>query len=208
MGARAIDTLLGIGVYVSVSLILVTTGDIEIVDALTPRYDVERLGILKESSPRHADVLLCTGPVTRQSRDRLRRIYEQMPAPKWVVAVGGCSCSGGVFRDGYNVLGGIDQVLPVDIYIPGCPVRPEALIDGFLKLKEKIKAERIGKIETLKGREVPAFGGSMVAEEKEVDMMKKGWGGVVKKPEKATSKGESGAAKQAQKATSKAGGGT
>jgi NADH-quinone oxidoreductase B subunit len=113
--------------------------DIEIVDTLTPRFDVERLGILKESSPRHADILLCTGPVTRQSRARLRRIYEQIPAPKWVVAVGGCSCSGGIFRGGYNVLGGIDQVLPVDIYIPGCPSRPEAIIEGILQLLETIE---------------------------------------------------------------------
>ncbi len=108
--------------------------DIEILDLLTPRYDVERLGILKEASPRHADILLCTGPVTRQSRDRLRRIYEQMPAPKWVVAVGTCATSGGVFRGSYNMLGGIDQVIPVDLYIPGCPPRPEVIIEGLARL--------------------------------------------------------------------------
>jgi NADH-quinone oxidoreductase B subunit len=113
--------------------------DIEILDLLTPRYDVERLGILKEASPRHADVLLCTGPVTRQSRDRLRRIYEQMPAPKWVIAVGSCSCSGGVFQGGLNVLGGVDQLLPVDVYVPGCPCRPEAVIDGLVTLLESLK---------------------------------------------------------------------
>lgn len=112
--------------------------DIEILDLLTPRYDVERLGILMEASPRHADILLCSGPVTRQSRDRLRRIYEQMPTPKWVVAVGSCSCSGGIFQDSYNVLGGIDQILPVDMYIPGCPCRPEAVIDGLLRLLKTI----------------------------------------------------------------------
>lgn len=114
--------------------------DIEILDLLTPRYDVERLGILKEASPRHADILLCTGPVTRQSRDRLVRIYEQMPAPKWVVAMGSCSCSGGVFSGGYNIIGGIDQVLPVDMYIPGCPSRPEVFIDGLARLLATIKA--------------------------------------------------------------------
>jgi NADH-quinone oxidoreductase B subunit len=108
--------------------------DIEILDTLTPRYDVERLGILKEASPRHADVLLCTGPVTRQSRDRLKMIWEQMPQPKWLVAVGSCSVSGGVFRGAYNVVGGVDQVLPVDFYIPGCPCRPEAIIDGLVQL--------------------------------------------------------------------------
>ena len=113
--------------------------DIEILDLLTPRYDVERLGILKEASPRHADVLLCTGPVTRQSRDALRRIYAQMPAPKWVVAVGSCSCSGGVFQGAYNILGGVEQVLPVDMYIPGCPCRPETIIDGLVSLLERIE---------------------------------------------------------------------
>jgi len=112
--------------------------DIEILDLLTPRYDVERLGILKEGSPRHADVLLCTGPVTRQSRARLAQIHAQMPEPKWVVAVGSCATSGGVFQGGINVLGGIDQVLPVDLYIPGCPCRPEAIIDGIVKLVELI----------------------------------------------------------------------
>ena len=108
--------------------------DIEIVDLLTPRYDVERLGILKVASPRHADIMLCTGPVTRQARDPLLRIYEQMPAPKWVMAVGTCACSGGVFAEAYHVLGGVDQLLPVAMYLPGCPVRPEAIIEGLQQL--------------------------------------------------------------------------
>lgn len=113
--------------------------DIEILDLLTPRYDVERLGVLVAASPRHADVLLCTGPVTRQSRARLERIYAQMPAPKWVLAVGSCGCSGGVFAGAHNVLGGIDQVLPVDIYVPGCPCRPEAMIAGLAQLLEALR---------------------------------------------------------------------
>ena len=112
--------------------------DIEILDLLTPRYDVERLGIIDEASPRHADVLLCTGPVTRQARSGLKQIYTQMPSPKWVVAVGSCSNTGGVFIDSETVLGGVDSVLPVDIYIPGCPCRPEAIIEGLLKLREEI----------------------------------------------------------------------
>ncbi len=112
--------------------------DIEFLDLLTPRYDIERLGILKEASPRHADVLVCTGPVTRQSRDRLWRIYQQIPEPKWVVAVGICACSGGIFEGSYNILGGIDQLLPVSIYVPGCPARPEAMIDALLQLSEMI----------------------------------------------------------------------
>ncbi len=108
--------------------------DIEILATLTPRYDLERFGVKLKGSPRHADVLLCTGAVTRQARDRLVRIYEQMHEPKFVVAIGACALSGGVFRGCYNVMDGVDQVIPVDAYIPGCPPRPEAIIDGVVKL--------------------------------------------------------------------------
>jgi NADH-quinone oxidoreductase B subunit len=108
--------------------------DIEILATLTPRYDLERLGVKLQGSPRHADVLICTGPVTRQARERLLRIYEQMHEPKFVVAVGSCALSGGIFQGCYNVMGGIDQVIPVNAYIPGCPPRPEAIIDGVVKL--------------------------------------------------------------------------
>ena len=113
--------------------------DIEVLAALTPRYDVERFGILPMGSPRHADVLVVTGPVTRQVRDRLVRVYEQMPEPKFVVAVGSCAISGGVFRGAYNVLGGVDEVLPVDVYVAGCPPKPEAIIDGIVALVSKLK---------------------------------------------------------------------
>jgi NADH-quinone oxidoreductase B subunit len=112
--------------------------DIEILDLLTPRYDVERMGILAEASPRQADVLLCTGPVTLQTREAIWQIYTQMPSPKWVVAIGSCSATGGVFASSDTVLGGVDKLLPVDLYIPGCPVRPEAIIAGLVKLQEKI----------------------------------------------------------------------
>ncbi len=108
--------------------------DIEIVDALTPRYDIERFGILLKGTPRHADVMICSGAVTNQIEDRLKRVYEQMPEPRFVVAVGTCASSGGVFNGCYNVKGGIDTVIPVNAYIPGCPVRPEAIIDGVVKL--------------------------------------------------------------------------
>ncbi len=113
--------------------------DIEIVDALTPRFDVERFGILLKASPRHADVIVCTGPATRQMKDRIIRLYEQTPDPKFVVAVGACAMSGCVYRGAYNVLGGIDQVIPVDIYVPGCPPRPDAIIDGIVKLLKKLE---------------------------------------------------------------------
>jgi NADH-quinone oxidoreductase B subunit len=108
--------------------------DIEILATLTPRYDLERLGVKLQGSPRHADVLICTGPVTRLARERLLRTFEQMPEPKFVIAVGSCSTSGGVFQGCYNIVGGIEEVLPVDVFIPGCPPRPEAIIDGVVKL--------------------------------------------------------------------------
>lgn len=117
--------------------------DIEIVAALTPRFDIERFGIQLKGTPRHADVLVCSGPVTRQTRDRLKRIYDQMANPKFVIAVGTCACSGGVFNGCYNVEGGIDQVIPVNAYIPGCPVRPETIIDGVAKLLGSLQGQKI-----------------------------------------------------------------
>lgn len=108
--------------------------DIEVVDALTPRFDLERLGVLQQGSPRHADVLVVTGAVTLQTRNRLKEIYEQMPSPKLVIAVGTCACSGGIFDGCYCVTGGVNEVVPVDAYIPGCAVRPEAIIDAVNKL--------------------------------------------------------------------------
>ena len=113
--------------------------DIETVASLTPRYDMERFGVQLKGTPRHADVLVCTGPVTKQMKDRLVRIYEQMPEPKLVVAVGTCACSGGVFSGCYCVEGGIDSVIPVSAYIPGCAARPEAIIDGVVKLLKTLE---------------------------------------------------------------------
>jgi NADH-quinone oxidoreductase B subunit len=112
--------------------------DIEIVAALTPRFDVERFGVLLKATPRHADVIIATGPVTRQLKDRIIRIYEQTPDPKFVVAVGACAMSGCVYRGAYNILGGLDQVIPVDVYVPGCPARPDAILDGVVKLLGKL----------------------------------------------------------------------
>ena len=115
--------------------------DIEVIAALTPRFDLERFGILLKGSPRHADILVCTGSVTRQCEKRLKRIYEQMPEPKFVIAVGVCACSGGVFRGCYNVRGGIDTVIPVDVYVGGCPPRPSEIIDAVVKLIEKLQGK-------------------------------------------------------------------
>src|SRR5262250_2964208 len=107
-------------------------------------YDVERFGIKFAASPRHADVLLVTGPVTRNMKVALERTYTATPDPKWVVAVGDCGCGCGVFEGSYAVIGGVDKVLPVDLHIPGCPPRPAALLAGLIALLEKVADRRVG----------------------------------------------------------------
>jgi Ni,Fe-hydrogenase III small subunit len=106
--------------------------DIEILACLSPKYDVERFGIINTGNPKQSDVLLITGPVTKRSRERLVEIYAQMPEPKVVISCGSCASTGGVFREMYNIEGGIDQVIPVDVYVPGCACRPEQIIDGVV----------------------------------------------------------------------------
>ena len=117
--------------------------DIEVLACLTPLYDVERFGIINTGDPKQADILLITGAVNDQNKNVVKQLCEQMPEPKVVVAVGICACSGGVFRDCYNILGGVDTVIPVDVYVPGCAARPESIIDGIVKgltvLEEKTK---------------------------------------------------------------------
>jgi NADH-quinone oxidoreductase subunit B len=115
---------------------------LEMAAAGGPRFDMERFGVIGRSSPRQCDVIIVNGPVSQKLAPRLIRIYEQMPEPKWVVAMGECSISGGPFWESYNIIEGADKIIPVDIYIPGCPVRPEALLDGFLKLRKKLRNER------------------------------------------------------------------
>lgn len=107
--------------------------DIEVLACLTPMYDVERFGIINTGNPKHADVFLVTGSVNEQNKTVVKQIYEQMPEPKVVVAVGICANNGGIFRECYNVMGGVDTVIPVDVYVPGCAARPEAIIDGVVK---------------------------------------------------------------------------
>ncbi|MEF2144295.1 MAG: NADH-quinone oxidoreductase subunit B family protein [Desulfovibrionaceae bacterium] len=120
--------------------------DIEVLACLTPMYDVERFGVVNVGNPKHADVLLVTGTVNHRNKKVLKNIYDQMPEPKAVIAIGACGASGGIFRDAYNVVGGVDKVIPVDVYVPGCPSKPEAIIDGVVEGLKKFqqKVEQAG----------------------------------------------------------------
>lgn len=129
--------------------------DIETLACLTPVYDVERFGIINIGNPKQADILLVTGTVNYRNAKVIKTLYEQMPEPKVVVAIGSCALSGGIFKECQNVLGGVDKVIPVDVYVPGCAAKPEAIIDGVVlglqKFMEKAKVasaeETTGKIQ-------------------------------------------------------------
>lgn len=110
---------------------------IEMMAAGASSHDLDRFGIIFRASPRQSDCIIIAGTVTKKMLPVIKTVYEQMPEPKWVVAMGACACSGGVF-DTYSVVQGIDEALPVDVYIPGCPPRPEALLYGLIKLQDKI----------------------------------------------------------------------
>ena len=107
--------------------------DIEVLACTCPRFDVERFGIINTGDPMHADIFLITGGINTQNAPVVKQIYSQIPEPKVVVAVGTCACTGGIFKECYNILGGVDTVIPVDIYVPGCAARPESIIDGVVK---------------------------------------------------------------------------
>ena len=141
--------------------------DIEILACLGPKYDIERFGMINTGNPKQSDILLVTGPVTKRSRERLLEIYAQMPEPKVVISCGACASTGGVFRGMYNCEGGIDQYIPVDVYVCGCGTRPEQIIDGVVqalailerKTKEmevsvRLKREALREGEQLNRREV------------------------------------------------------
>jgi Ni,Fe-hydrogenase III small subunit len=124
--------------------------EIEIAALNNPIYDIERFGIRFVASPRHADVLLVTGPASRNMEIALQRTYNATPTPKIVIAVGACACSGGIFGDTYATTGGIDKVIPVDVYIPGCPPRPQVLIYGLLLAIDKLPSDRQNKLKNQK----------------------------------------------------------
>jgi len=117
--------------------------DIELLDCLTPRYDVERFGMKLVGTIRHADVLLVNGSINKRDKDRLLEIYHQAPKPILTVAIGACGCSGGIFAEGYTNAGPVDELIPIDAFIPGCPPKPEAIIAGIVHLVNKKKSNNI-----------------------------------------------------------------
>ena len=111
---------------------------IEMMATFASRFDVERFGMVTWASPRHSDLMIVSGTVTIKMAPMLERIYDQMPDPKWVISMGSCANSGGPFRHGYHVVKGVDRVVPVDVYVPGCPPTPESLMFGILKLQDQV----------------------------------------------------------------------
>lgn len=130
--------------------------DIEVLATTAPVYDLERFGVINTGNPKHADIFLITGGINSQNAPVVKQIYDQIPDPKVVVAVGICACDGGIFKECYNILGGVDKVIPVDIYVPGCAARPEAIIDGVQKAVVLLDKKR----EQMDAAVRPAAGGA------------------------------------------------
>ena len=117
---------------------------IEMMSTFMSHHDLDRFGIVTWPSPRQSDVMIVAGTVVKKMEEPIKLLYEQMPSPKWVIAMGSCASAGGPYQKSYSVVMGVDHIIPVDIYIPGCPPRPEALMDGLIKLQDKIMHEGEG----------------------------------------------------------------
>jgi NADH-quinone oxidoreductase subunit B len=115
---------------------------IEMMGTYASHYDLDRIGVLPRNSPRQSDVMIVSGTVTMKMAESVKRLYDQMPEPRYVISMGSCAnCGGPYWQHGYHVLKGVDKIIPVDVYVPGCPPRPEALIGGIMKLQEKIRKQ-------------------------------------------------------------------
>lgn len=116
---------------------------IELMQTGASRYDLDRFGAVFRATPRQSDLMIVAGTITHKMADRVKKLYDQMPSPKYVIAMGSCANTGGpFFKDSYSVLKGVDRIVPVDVYVPGCPPKPEALIEGIMKLQEKIMEKK------------------------------------------------------------------
>lgn len=124
---------------------------VELNNCIALRRELAQLGVARVSSPLHADILIVSGLVTISAAEELKRLYEQIPAPKYVIALGACACSGGVFADCHAVCGGVDSVIPVDVFVPGCAVSPDSIIDGIRKLVEKLEQQLTDDLEAKDG---------------------------------------------------------
>jgi len=140
------DALLNLSKENSLWYLLFATAccGIELMQTGASRFDLDRFGMIPRPTPRQADLMIVAGTITHKMASRVKRLYEQMPEPKWVISMGSCANAGGPFcKYSYSVVRGIDKYIPVDVYIPGCPPRPEALIEGVFKLREKIRQEGV-----------------------------------------------------------------
>jgi NADH-quinone oxidoreductase subunit B len=140
------DALLNLSKENSIWYLLFATAccGIELMQTGASRFDLDRFGMIPRPTPRQADLMIVAGTITHKMASRVRRLYEQMPEPKWVISMGSCANAGGPFcKYSYSVVRGIDKYIPVDVYVPGCPPRPEALIEGVFKLREKIRQEGV-----------------------------------------------------------------
>ncbi len=119
---------------------------IEMMSTYMAHHDLDRFGVVTWPSPRQSDVMIVAGTVVKKMAEPIKLLYEQMPSPKWVIAMGSCATCGGPYTKSYSVVMGVDKIIPVDIYVPGCPPRPEALMDGLIKLQDKIMKETGGRV--------------------------------------------------------------